>query len=152
TRRPFAAVAAIEDADGKGTRLLEPGTGKELRIRWGEIAQIEERASPMRAAPYLVLVLEDGRQVALADVGFAFAPSTVSTAPIPDWPGTRGARHGGRGAEPRGAGRGAAGPDHRAERPAHAGELRRRRRSRAPSRGRSGWPARAASVGSARRL
>jgi len=88
TRRPFAAVAAIEDADGKGTRLLEPGTGKELRIRWGEIAQIEERASPMRTAPYLVLVLEDGRQVALADVGFAFAPSTVNTGPIPDLPAT----------------------------------------------------------------
>ena len=88
TRRPFAAVAAIEDADGKGARLLEPGTGKELRIRWGEIAQVEERASPMRAAPYLVLVLEDGRQVALADVGFAFAPSTVNTGPIPDLPAT----------------------------------------------------------------
>src|SRR5438552_6551843 len=88
TRRPFAAVAAIEDADGMGARLLEPGTGKELRIRWGEIAQIEERASPMRAAPYLVLVLEDGRQVALADVGFAFAPSTVNTGPLPDLPPT----------------------------------------------------------------
>ncbi len=88
TRRPFAAVAAIEDADGQGARLLEPGTGKELRIRWGEIAKIEERASPLRAAPYLVLVLEDGRQVALADVGFAFAPSTVNTGPIPDLPAT----------------------------------------------------------------
>jgi hypothetical protein len=88
TRRPFAAVAAIEDADGKGARLLEPGTGKELRIRWGEIAQIEERASRLRAAPYLVLVLEDGRQVALADVGFAFAPSTVNTGALPDLPAT----------------------------------------------------------------
>jgi len=88
TRRPFAAVAAIEDADGKGARLLEPGTGKELRIRWGEIAQIEEHVSALRAAPYLVLVLEDGRQVALADVGFAFAPSTVNTGPIPDLPAT----------------------------------------------------------------
>ena len=88
TRRPFAAVAAIEDADGKGARLLEPGTGKELRIRWGEIAQIEERSTPLRPAPYLVLVFEDGRQVALADVGFAFAPATVNTGPLPDLPAT----------------------------------------------------------------
>jgi hypothetical protein len=88
TRRPFAAVAAVEDPDGKGARLLEPGSGKELRIRWGEIAQIEERSSALRAAPYLVLVFDDGRQVALADVGFAFAPSTVNTGPLPDLPAT----------------------------------------------------------------
>ena len=88
TRRPFAAVAAVEDADGKGARLLEPGTGKELRIRWGEIAQVEVRSSALRPAPYLVLVFEDGRQVALADVGFAFAPSTVNTGPLPDLPAT----------------------------------------------------------------
>src|SRR3989442_7139775 len=87
-RRPFAAVAAREDPDGKGARLLEPGTGKELRIRWGEIARVEERLSPLRPAPYLVLLYEDGRQVALADVGFAFAPSTVHTGSLPDLPAT----------------------------------------------------------------
>jgi len=87
-RRPFAAVAAIEDADGKGARLLEPGSGKELHIRWGEIARVEERVSPLRPASYLVLLLQDGRQVALADVGFAFAPSTVHTGPLPDLPAT----------------------------------------------------------------
>jgi hypothetical protein len=88
TRRPFAGVAALEDPDGKGARLLEPGTGKELRVRWGEIARLEERRSPLRPAPYLLLLLEDGRQVALADVGFAFAPSTVHTGPLPDLPPT----------------------------------------------------------------
>jgi hypothetical protein len=87
-RRPFAAVAAVEDGDGKGARLLEPRTGKELHIRWGEIARVEQRVSPLRPAPYLVLLLEDGRQVALADVGFAFAPSTVHTGPLPDLPAT----------------------------------------------------------------
>ena len=88
TRRPSAAVAALEDPDGKGARLLEPGTGKELRIRWGEIARVEERLSPLRPAPYLVLLFGDGRQVALADVGFAFAPDTVHTGPLPDLPPT----------------------------------------------------------------
>jgi hypothetical protein len=88
TRRPFAAVAALEDADGRGARLLEPATAKELRLRWDELAQVEERSSPLRPAPYLVLLFQDGRQVALADVGFAFAPSTVHTGPLPDLPAT----------------------------------------------------------------
>src|SRR5438105_12890438 len=78
TRRPFAAVAAVEDDDGKGARLLEPGTGKELRLRWDELAQVEEKQTALRSAPYLVLAFQDGRQVALADVGFAFAPSTAN--------------------------------------------------------------------------
>ena len=88
TRRPFAAVAALEDPDGKGARLLEPGTAKELRLRWDEIAEAEEKSSPLRRAPYLVLVFRDGRQVALAEVGFAFAPSTLHTGTLPDLPAT----------------------------------------------------------------
>jgi hypothetical protein len=87
-RRPLAAVAAVEDADGKGARLLEPGSRKELRLRWDDLARVEERSSSMRTAPYLVLLFQDGRQVALADVGFAFAPSTVNTGPLPDLPAT----------------------------------------------------------------
>src|SRR5256885_8115644 len=39
TRRPVAAVAALEDPDGKGALLLEPGTAKELRLRWDEVAR-----------------------------------------------------------------------------------------------------------------
>ena len=85
-RRPFAAVAAIEDDDGMGVRLVEPGSGKELRLRWGELSQVEEKSSPQRAAPWLALLFEDGRQVALADVGFAFAPSIANTGPLPDLP------------------------------------------------------------------
>ena len=88
TRRPFAAVAAVEDADGMGARLLEPASAKELRLRWDELAQVEERTSALRPAPYLILLFHDGRQVALADVGFAFAPSVVNTGPLPDLPAT----------------------------------------------------------------
>ena len=88
TRRPLAAVACVEDEDGRGARLLEPASGKELRIRWGELSQAEERTSALRTSPYLLLVFADGRQVALADVGFAFAPSTASTGPLPDLPQT----------------------------------------------------------------
>jgi hypothetical protein len=84
TRRPFSAVLAMEE--GQGARLFEPQSGKELRIAWDELAEVEEKRSAQRSAPYLVLVFADGRQLALADVGFAFAPSTVNTGPLPDLP------------------------------------------------------------------
>jgi len=80
--------ALLSDDDGRGARLLEAGTGKELRVRWDEIASATLQQNRVRPAPYLVLVFGDGRQVALADVGFAFAPSTASTGPLPDLPAT----------------------------------------------------------------
>ena len=87
-RRPLSPIAAIEDDDGQGARLLEPASGKELRVRWGDLSQAEEKASPLRSSTYVVLVFADGRQVALADVGFAFAPSIVNTGPLPEMPQT----------------------------------------------------------------
>ena len=86
TRRPFSAIAAVEE--GEGARLLEPGSGKELRLRWDELAEVQEKKSALRSGPYLVLAFHDGRQVALADVGFAFAPSTANTGPLPELPQT----------------------------------------------------------------
>jgi hypothetical protein len=80
--------ALLPDDDGRGAQLLEAGTGKALRIRWDEIASAAVKQNPVRPAPYLVLVFADGRQIALADVGFAFAPSTASTGPLPDLPAT----------------------------------------------------------------
>jgi hypothetical protein len=87
-RRPLSAVAAVEDEDGRGARLVEPGSAKELHVAWADLAQAEEKPAPLRTSPYLVLVWNDGRQVALADVGFAFAPSTANTGPLPDLPQT----------------------------------------------------------------
>jgi len=87
-RRPLSAVVAIEDDDGRGARLIEPGSAKELRVRWDELAQVEEKKSPLRASSWLVLLWNEGRQVALADVGFAFAPSTANTGPLPELPQT----------------------------------------------------------------
>ena len=80
--------ALLPDDDGRGAQLLEAGTGKTLRVRWDEIAFAAVKQNPVRPAPYLVLVFAGGRQVALADVGFAFAPSTASTGPLPDLPAT----------------------------------------------------------------
>lgn len=87
-RRPLSAVVAVEDEDGRGARLIEPASGKDLRLRWDGLAQVEERRSRLRPSPYLVLVWNDGRQLALADVGFAFAPSIINTGPMPDLPQT----------------------------------------------------------------
>jgi len=78
--------AAIEDEGGQSVQLFEAATGKMLQLRWDQLAEVALQSSPLRPAPYLVVVLLDGRQVALADVGFAFAPSIASTGPLPDLP------------------------------------------------------------------
>ena len=78
--------AALEDDDGAGARLLDRMSGKQLPVRWGELREVVEKSSALRPQPYLLVVWHDGRQVALADVGFAFAPSTRSTGPLPELP------------------------------------------------------------------
>src|SRR3954467_14146849 len=80
--------AAVPDEDDGGVQLLETSTGKALRLRWEDLLEAVVRRNPLRPAPYLVVVFHDGRQVALADVGFAFAPSIASTGPLPDLPPT----------------------------------------------------------------
>ena len=88
TIQPLSAIALIEDDDKRGARLIETGSAKELHIVWGELTNAEVKSSALRPAPYLVMQWEDGRQLALADVGFAFAPSTANTGPLPDLPAT----------------------------------------------------------------
>jgi len=87
-REQQGLFAAVPDDDGAGVQLFEPGSGKSLRLRWADLADAVVRRTALRPAPYLVLVFHDGRQVALADVGFAFAPSIASTGPLPDLPQT----------------------------------------------------------------
>jgi hypothetical protein len=84
TKRPLSAVIAMEEPHG--AKLYEPGSNKELQLLWSDLAQVEERSSAQRSAPYLLLLFQDGRQLALADVGFAFAPSTANTGDLPDLP------------------------------------------------------------------
>jgi hypothetical protein len=82
------AFAGVPDDDGAGLQLFETGTWKSLHVAWGDLDDAVLRRTSLRPAPYLVLVFQDGRQVALADVGFAFAPSIASTGPLPDLPQT----------------------------------------------------------------
>jgi hypothetical protein len=83
-----ALFAAVADQDDGGVQLFDKGSGKSLRVRWEDLREAVLRRTPLRVVPYLVLAFHDGRQVALADVGFAFAPSTASTGPLPDLPQT----------------------------------------------------------------
>ena len=78
----------VESPDGRSAQIVETGTGKALQVEWGELADAVEKENPVRRSGYQVLVFTDGRQIALADVGFAFAPSTVNTGPLPDLPST----------------------------------------------------------------
>ena len=78
----------VESPDGRSAQIVETGAGKALQVEWGELADAVEKENPVRRSGYQVLVFTDGRQIALADVGFAFAPSTVNTGPLPDLPST----------------------------------------------------------------
>jgi hypothetical protein len=82
------SFALVPDEDDRGAQIVEMSTGKILRFLWNDIAQVARKENPQRQAPYLVIVFADGRQIALADVGFAFAPSTRNTGPLADLPAT----------------------------------------------------------------
>ena len=81
-------LAVVEDEDERSARLLETGSGKALSLRWEALAHVEERTTREHPQPYLVLVFQDGRQLALADVGFAFAPATHNSGALPELPQT----------------------------------------------------------------
>jgi hypothetical protein len=81
-------LSVLEDQDGRSATLLETPAGKSLRLRWDQLAQVEERSTRDHPEPYLLLLFEDGRQVALAEVGFAFAPALHNSGPLPELPRT----------------------------------------------------------------
>lgn len=81
-------LAIVEDADERGARLLESGSGKALSVRWEALSQVVERSTAQHPQAYLVLIFQDGRQIALAEVGFAFAPATHNSGALPELPQT----------------------------------------------------------------
>ena len=68
--------------------ILERGSGKTISFNPGAVLQIEEARDSIRGGKYLRVALDDGRNFALAGMGFVFAPSFVSTGIIPDCPPT----------------------------------------------------------------
>lgn len=80
-RRKVSAWAAQHPAavllDDESSTLLDVASGRKLAIPWRSLAGFEEKAHPETGATYLVLLFDDGRQIALVEPGgIAFAPST----------------------------------------------------------------------------
>jgi hypothetical protein len=73
--------------DDAGAILLDVASGKRLKLDWSALARYEEKVHPETGEPYLVLLFDDGTQIALVDPGgVAFAPSTVNSGPAENLP------------------------------------------------------------------
>ena len=67
--------------------LLDIASGKSMRLPWRDVTRFEEKIHPETKEAYLVLLFENGNQLALVDPGgVAFAPSTENTGPVRDLP------------------------------------------------------------------
>ncbi len=73
--------------DEENATLLDVASGKQIRLSWRDMTTLEEKVHPETGDLYLVLLFEDGRQIALVDPGgVAFAPSTVNSGPVENLP------------------------------------------------------------------
>ncbi len=72
--------------DEPGESLMDVFSGKAISLEVKDLVSVEQRAKAGASEPYLVLTYGDGRQLALADVGIAFAPDTRNTGELPDLP------------------------------------------------------------------
>jgi hypothetical protein len=61
--------------DEESSTLLDVASGRKTVIPWRDLAGFEEKTHPETQENYLVLLFEDGKQIALVDPGgVAFAP------------------------------------------------------------------------------
>ena len=73
--------------DDESSTLLDVASGKSIHLPWRDVKSFEAKTHPETKDIYLVLLFEDGRQIALVDPGgVAFAPSTTNTGPLSDLP------------------------------------------------------------------
>ena len=78
-------MAVLYDDDA--AVFLDVTSGKSLPIAWTDVTGFEEKIHPETGESYLVLMLEQGQQIALVDPGgVAFAPSTINSGPVQDLP------------------------------------------------------------------
>ncbi|HEY3450442.1 MAG TPA: hypothetical protein VGK67_29070 [Myxococcales bacterium] len=66
--------------------LLEIASGKRLQIRLSELVAVEERPNSQSGVPYLMLGFGDGHEIAIADIGIAFAAVTPAVPHAPTLP------------------------------------------------------------------
>ena len=73
--------------DEESSSLMDVASGKAIHLPWQELKAFEEKVHPETKETYLVLLFENGTQVALVDPGgIAFAPSTENAGPLRDLP------------------------------------------------------------------
>jgi hypothetical protein len=73
--------------DEENSSLMDVAAGKTIRLPWPDLQAFEEKIHPETNDYYLVLLFDNGNQIALVDPGgIAFAPSTENTGPLPDLP------------------------------------------------------------------
>ena len=70
--------------DGPSWTLLDVSSGKSLRLDPKRVAQAVEKLA--HGEPYVVVVLDDGRQFALAPSGIAFPPVYDNSGPLAGMP------------------------------------------------------------------
>jgi len=62
-------------------------SGKAVKLSWPDVAALEEKIHPETNETYLVLLFENGMQIALVDPGgVAFAPSIENSGPLESLP------------------------------------------------------------------
>ena len=73
--------------DEASATVLDVASGKSLRIPWRDLSAFEDKIHPETQDNYLVLLFENGNQIALVDPGgVAFAPSTQNSGPVEQLP------------------------------------------------------------------
>ena len=66
--------------DDESSVLLDVASQKRLKLSWRDVTGFEEKTHPETGDRYLVLLFENGKQIALVDPGgVAFAPSTENS-------------------------------------------------------------------------
>ena len=87
TLRAFCAGhpgwALLDEPSGE---LLEVASGKRLRLALAELVAAEVRENPQTRQPYLMLGFGDGHEIAIADIGIAFAPVAPAVPQAPELP------------------------------------------------------------------
>jgi hypothetical protein len=77
----------FDDESATSFMLLDVASGKNLKLSWHELDAFEEKTHPETGDRYLVLLFDNGQQIALVDPGgVAFAPSIENSGPVKDLP------------------------------------------------------------------
>lgn len=73
--------------DEPESTFLDVASGKLVKVTWRDLTAFEEKIHPETQDPYIVLLFESSKQLALVNPGgVAFAPSTENTGPLQNLP------------------------------------------------------------------